>query len=174
MSNAYNAKCDHDAAIKTLEAAVDKFPTESELWNGLSDVYKEKSYYDTAIKTLEAAVDKFPRRNGLSDAYKAKGDHDTAIKTLEALIAVGRRRQVSDGMAVMDSAIETLDVAIDKFPRVLRFWTHLSDAYKAKGDHDAVIKTLEVAVDKFPMESKLRDGLNNAYKVKGDLIDDDD
>ena len=69
-------KGDYDAAIKRLEAAVNKFLTEWVLWYELSDAYKAKGDHDAVIKTLETAVDKFPTkwrlRDGLSDAYKGR------------------------------------------------------------------------------------------------------
>ena len=82
-----NCRYNHDAAIKTLETAIDKFPTEWELWDRLRGTYKANGDHDAAIKTFEAAVDKFPMELGLwdqlSDAYKLKSDHDTVIKTLK-------------------------------------------------------------------------------------------
>lgn len=59
LSKAYEAKGDHDAALKTLEGTVVKFP-ESSLWELLSKAYEAKGDYDAALKTLEGAVVKFP------------------------------------------------------------------------------------------------------------------
>jgi len=51
--------------LKTLEAAVDKFPTKWELWDRLSDAYKAKGDHDEAIKTSQAAVNRSATEWGL-------------------------------------------------------------------------------------------------------------
>jgi tetratricopeptide (TPR) repeat protein len=99
---AYRAKGDHDAAIKTSEDAVIKFPTKSSLWTQLSKVYEAKGDHDAAIKTLEDAVVKLPAESllweQLSKAYEAKGDHDADDQD------VGGRYQVPKRIVVMKAS----------------------------------------------------------------------
>ena len=77
------AKGDYDAAIKTFETAVDKFPTKSWPWSLLGDALKAKGDYDGAIKTFQTAVDKFPMDSWL---WKALGETYYVKEYVEATI----------------------------------------------------------------------------------------
>ncbi|KAA9376026.1 tetratricopeptide repeat protein [Microbispora cellulosiformans] len=168
-----------DAAVSLGFEALDRFPDDPVVRNGLADVLKLAGRYEEAEAVYREALDRFPDnpvvRNGLADVLKLAGRYEEAEAVYREAFRLFPKNAfgwcgLADVLKLVgryEEAEALYREALTLFPKNSFVWCGLADVLKLAGRYDEAEAVYREALGLFPREPVVRNGLADVLKLAG-------
>ncbi len=142
---------------------------------------QERGLYEDAISKYKQVVsispDFFDALRGILSCYEALGQRDKIFTYLNEFIAANPDQAyphiLKSQLYVVDEnwneALTVLNAAIEKWPKVVGFYTIKASVYNSQKDDEKVISSYQQGLDNIPSNTLLRMQLATRYEQAGDF-----
>jgi len=166
----FKAKKEFDLAIQHLEKAIRLNPNSARARNALGTVYLEKEEWDMAIKYFKEvsgdllyATPHYPLSN-MGWAYYNK-NLNIDPKFINALLGLAKT-YMAMGMERLPEAVETLESAIQHYPKSPQLYFELGKAYTLLHEPNKAVEAYERVVELVPDSPRAIEAKKEAQTIR--------